>query len=393
MSRRQKEPAAFLLGKNSDCAAILTKGEKMKTYDVNVEEFVPLISPAALKEELPITEKSAHTVISSRQTIENIIKKKDRRLLVIAGPCSIHDEKAALEYAERLNRLKDQVENTLFLVMRVYFEKPRTNVGWKGLINDPELDGSCDMTQGLRKARKMLINITEMGLPTATEMLDPITPQYIAGLISWSAIGARTTESQTHREMASGLSMPVGFKNCTDGGLNTALNAMIAAGSPQSFLGIDPNGQTSIVKTTGNPFTHIVLRGGRRPNYDSVSIREASRLLNEKGLAKAIIIDCSHANSHKEYKEQNIVWQDVITQRGNGNDDIIGLMLESHLKEGHQAFKIGRNSLEFGVSITDACISWETTEKLILQAHDQLAKCHSSGPEPFMSAFVDSRQS
>lgn len=365
----------------------------MKTYDVNVEEFVPLISPAALKEELPITEKSAHTVISSRQTIENIIKKKDRRLLVIAGPCSIHDEKAALEYAERLNRLKDQVENTLFLVMRVYFEKPRTNVGWKGLINDPELDGSCDMTQGLRKARKMLINITEMGLPTATEMLDPITPQYIAGLISWSAIGARTTESQTHREMASGLSMPVGFKNCTDGGLNTALNAMIAAGSPQSFLGIDPNGQTSIVKTTGNPFTHIVLRGGRRPNYDSVSIREASRLLNEKGLAKAIIIDCSHANSHKEYKEQNIVWQDVITQRGNGNDDIIGLMLESHLKEGHQAFKIGRNSLEFGVSITDACISWETTEKLILQAHDQLAKCHSSGPEPFMSAFVDSRQS
>jgi len=393
MSRRQKEPAAFLLGKNSDCAAILTKGEKMKTYDVNVEEFIPLISPAALKEELPITEKSAHTVISSRQTIENIIKKKDRRLLVIAGPCSIHDEKAALEYAERLNRLKDQVENTLFLVMRVYFEKPRTNVGWKGLINDPELDGSCDMTQGLRKARKMLINITEMGLPTATEMLDPITPQYIAGLISWSAIGARTTESQTHREMASGLSMPVGFKNCTDGGLNTALNAMIAAGSPQSFLGIDPNGQTSIVKTTGNPFTHIVLRGGRRPNYDSVSIREASRLLNEKGLAKAIIIDCSHANSHKEYKEQNVVWQDVITQRGNGNDDIIGLMLESHLKEGHQAFKIGRNSLEFGVSITDACISWETTEKLILQAHDQLVKCHSSGPEPFMSAFVDSRQS
>ncbi|MGI9569601.1 MAG: 3-deoxy-7-phosphoheptulonate synthase, partial [Desulfobulbia bacterium] len=194
----------------------------MKTYDVNVDEFVPLISPAALKEELPITEKAAHTVISGRQTIEDIIRKKDRRLLVIAGPCSIHDEKAALEYAERLNRLKDQVDNTLFLVMRVYFEKPRTNLGWKGLINDPGLDGSCDMMQGLRKARKMLINITEMGLPTATEMLDPITPQYIAGLISWSAIGARTTESQTHREMASGLSMPVGFKNCTDGGLDTA---------------------------------------------------------------------------------------------------------------------------------------------------------------------------
>ena len=346
----------------------------MKTYDVNVKEFVPLISPAALKKELPITENAARTVISGRETIQDIIMKKDRRLVVIAGPCSIHDEKAAIEYAEKLNQLKEQVKASFYLVMRVYFEKPRTNVGWKGLINDPGLDGSCNMMEGLRIARKMLINITEMGLPTATEMLDPITPQYIAGLISWSAIGARTTESQTHREMASGLSMPVGFKNCTDGGLDTALNAMIAAGSPQNFLGIDPNGQTSIVKTTGNPFTHIVLRGGRRPNYDSVSVREASHLLNKRGLPKSIIVDCSHANSHKKYEEQNIVWQDVINQRINGNDDIIGLMLESHLKEGQQPFNTKLNALEFGVSITDACISWETTEKMILAAHEQIAK-------------------
>lgn len=350
----------------------------MKTYDVNVKEFVPLISPAALKKELPITEKAARTVISGRETIQDIIMKKDRRLLVIAGPCSIHDEKAAIEYAEKLNRLKDQVKASFYLVMRVYFEKPRTNVGWKGLINDPGLDGSCNMMEGLRIARKMLINITEMGLPTATEMLDPITPQYIAGLISWSAIGARTTESQTHREMASGLSMPVGFKNCTDGGLNTALNAMIAAGSPQNFLGIDPNGQTSIVKTTGNPFAHIVLRGGQRPNYDSVSVREASRLLHERGLPKSIIVDCSHANSNKKYEEQNIVWQDVINQRINGNDDIIGLMLESHLREGQQPFNTKLNALEFGVSITDACISWETTEKIILAAHEQMEKHHIS---------------
>ena len=364
----------------------------MKTYDVNVKEFTPLISPADLKEELPITEKAARTVISGRQTIQDIIGRKDPRLLVITGPCSIHDEKAALEYAERLCRLKDQVDKTLYLVMRVYFEKPRTNVGWKGLLNDPGLDGSCDMMQGLLEARRLLIRITEMGLPTATEMLDPITPQYIAGLISWSAVGARTTESQTHREMASGLSMPVGFKNCTDGGLGTALNAMIAAGSPQSFLGIDPNGRASIVKTTGNPFTHIVLRGGRRPNYDSVSIREAMRLLREKGLSETVIVDCSHANSRKRYKEQKIVWQDVINQRVSGNHGIIGLMLESHLKEGRQDFKADRSRLKYGVSITDACISWETTEQLIMAAHDQLESCLTGISEPLLSASGGVRQ-
>ena len=344
----------------------------MKTYDVHVHEFVPLISPDALKEELPISDRAARTVIEGRRTIQEILRKQDRRLLVITGPCSIHDERVALEYAERLNDLRQLVGETLYLVMRVYFEKPRTTVGWKGMINDPWLDGSCDMSEGLRRARKLLLNITEMGLPTATEMLDPITPQYIAGLVCWSAVGARTTESQTHREMASGLSMPVGFKNCTDGGLSNAMNAMIAAGSSQSFLGIDPHGQTSIVKTTGNPYTHIVLRGGRRPNYDSVSVREAVHLLHEKGLQESVMVDCSHANSGKRYQEQVVVWEDVINQRTNGNEAIIGLMLESNLHEGRQDSTGDLETMRYGVSITDACISWENTEKLFLDAHAKL---------------------
>ncbi|MFZ0724777.1 MAG: 3-deoxy-7-phosphoheptulonate synthase [Desulfobacterales bacterium] len=346
----------------------------MKTYDVNVKEFIPLISPHALKDDMPITPAAVRTVVSGRRVIADIIGKKDPRLLVIAGPCSIHDEAAALEYADRLNRLKEKVAGTIFPVMRVYFEKPRTNIGWKGLINDPALDGTCDMMQGLLTARALLLKITEMGLATATEMLDPITPQYIAGLVCWAAIGARTTESQTHREMVSGLSMPVGFKNCTDGGLDTALNAMIAAGSPQSFLGIDQDGKASIVKTTGNPFTHIVLRGGRRPNYDTVSIREAVRLLRDKNLPEAVIVDCSHANSRKHYEEQTVVWQDVVNQRAGGNDAIIGLMLESNLKEGRQNYDGCQDTLQYGVSITDACINWQTTEELILSAHDQLSR-------------------
>jgi 3-deoxy-7-phosphoheptulonate synthase len=260
----------------------------------------------------------------------------------------------------------------MLLVMRVYFEKPRTNVGWKGLINDPHLDGSYDINTGLKRARKLLRDITDMGLPTATELLDPIVPQYIAGLICWAAIGARTTESQTHREMASGLSMPVGFKNCTDCCLNTAINAMIAAGSPQSFLGIDPGGQTSIVKTIGNPHAHLVLRGGSRPNYDTVSINEARTLLEEKGLTQAILVDCSHDNSRKKHVLQGAVWQDVINQRLDGNDRIIGMMLESNLKAGNQKNTGDLENMQYGVSITDACIDWETTEQLILSAHEQL---------------------
>jgi 3-deoxy-7-phosphoheptulonate synthase len=344
----------------------------MKTYDVRVREFVPLISPAVLQREMAETAQSGDTVVAGRRVIQGMIEHEDPRMLVVVGPCSIHDPNAALEYAERLSRLRDRVQDTMYLVMRVYFEKPRTNLGWKGLINDPHLDGSCDMMEGLRLARSLLLQITSMGLPTATELLDPITPQYIAGLVCWAAVGARTTESQTHREMASGLSMPVGFKNHTDGSLSSAINAMIAAGSPQSFLGIDPNGQSSIVQTRGNPYTHIVLRGGRRPNYDSASIGAALEMLRDNGLPPAIMVDCSHGNSRKRHHEQTVAWNDVVDQRVAGNDSIIGLMLESNLHEGRQDLSGGSNTLEYGVSITDACISWEATEALVLEAHERL---------------------
>jgi 3-deoxy-7-phosphoheptulonate synthase len=348
----------------------------MKTYDVHVRGFAPLVSPDEFKNQIPMTRQATETVVAGRRVIQDIIRGRDPRLLIITGPCSIHDETAALEYARRLLRLQEQVRETQYLVMRVYFEKPRTNVGWKGLINDPNLDGTNDIMTGLIRARKLLLQITEMGLPTATEMLDPITPQYIAGMVCWAAIGARTTESQTHREMASGLSMPVGFKNCTDGGLTTAVNAMIAAASPQNFLGIDPHGRSAIVQTTGNPDTHLVLRGGRRPNYDSVSVREAVGLLRDKRLPEAVLVDCSHANSRKRYQDQAVVWKDVINQRIDGNQAIIGLMLESNLEEGRQEIPERIEDLRYGVSITDACISWESTEELVRSAHEQL---HTNG--------------
>jgi len=340
-----------------------------KTFDLHVKSFVPLISPKTLSKEIPLSEPVGRTVIAAREQIQNILSKRDPRLLIVVGPCSIHDERAALDYAERLNRLRKEVESTLFLVMRVYFKKPRTSLGWKGMINDPMLDGSCDIVTGLRKARHLLLRITEMGLPTATEMLDPITPQYIADLICWSAIGARTTESQIHREMASGLSMPVGYKNCTDGDLSAAINAITTSGFPQQFIGIDSDGRTSIVKTSGNPWTHLVLRGGNRPNYDSFSIQEALNLLKEKRLIEALMVDCSHANSSKNYKLQPMVWQDVINQRLDGNKALIGLMLESNLYEGHQVNTGDLSTLQYGVSITDACIPWDTTERLIVSAH------------------------
>jgi 3-deoxy-7-phosphoheptulonate synthase len=340
----------------------------MKTYDVNILEFEDLISPQALKAEMPLSDRSAKTVIEGRRAIEDQITKKDPRFLVITGPCSIHDTEAALEYGRRIVELQAKVKDTMLLVMRVYFEKPRTTVGWKGLISDPRLDGSYDMAMGFRKARDILRKLTELGVPTATEFLDPVTPQYLAGLVCWSAIGARTTESQIHRELASGLSSPVGFKNGTDGGLDIAINAMIAASSPQCFLGVSPEGQTSIVHTKGNPFTHIVLRGGRRPNYDSVSIREVSDLLREKNLHRAVIVDCSHSNSRKRFAEQAEVWEDVLNQRISGNTDIIGMMLESHLVEGRQDNCGCLADLAYGQSITDACISWEATEALILSA-------------------------
>ena len=344
-----------------------------QTYDVNVKSFETLISPDTLKDELPMSEASIATVVESRAIIEKILRKEDKRLLVVTGPCSIHDEVAALEYAQKLKALSKKVEDQLYLVMRVYFEKPRTTVGWKGLINDPNMDGTCDMVTGLRRARKLLLQITEMGLPTGTEMLDHITPQYVAGLVSWAAIGARTTESQTHREMASGLSMPVGFKNCTDGGLVNAFNAMVAAKSPQSFLGIDSHGRASIIKTKGNPGVHIVLRGGERPNYDCVSIGEAVAQLKARKLPESIVVDCSHANSKKKFQGQALVWKDVLNQRLGGNDSLVGMMLESNLNEGSQSCTPNPDELAYGVSVTDECISWETTEELILFAHGQFA--------------------
>ena len=343
-----------------------------RTHDINIKNFEPLIDPRTLKQELPLTAASEKTIIEGRRQITDILAHHDQRLLMVVGPCSIHDERAAMEYAVRLTRLQTEVAETMLLVMRVYFEKPRTTVGWKGLINDPFMNGSCDMNEGLRRARRLLRRITEMGMPTATEMLDPITPQYLAGLVCWSAIGARTTESQTHREMASGLSMPVGFKNCTDGSLSKAIHAMVAARTPQSFIGVDPEGRCCIVSTTGNPWTHIVLRGGRRPNYDSVSIEEACRDLREAGLEETIVVDCSHGNSRKKHEGQETVLKNIIGQRLEGNQALVGMMLESNLFEGNQPCRQNPAELAYGVSVTDECISWETTEKLLRCTHKRM---------------------
>jgi len=345
------------------------------TQDLRVKQIVPLLPPRVLKAELPMTEASNATVADSRDRIANIIHQTDPRLLVVVGPCSIHDVNGAMEYAQKLAALRKQLVDRMEIVMRVYFEKPRTTLGWKGLINDPHLDGSHDIETGLKLARKLLLDITAIGLPAATEFVDPITPQYIADLVSWAAIGARTTESQTHREMASGLSMPVGFKNSTDGSLEGAVNAMKAAQSAHSFLGIDQDGLTSIVRTTGNLDGHIVLRGGRsRPNYDPQSIAEAERQLEQAGLPKVLMVDCSHANAGKRPERQETVWQNVIQQRAAGTRSLIGVMIESYLKEGNQPFPRPVQELEYGVSITDPCISWETTERLLLQGYDALGR-------------------
>ncbi|HYG33138.1 MAG TPA: 3-deoxy-7-phosphoheptulonate synthase, partial [Clostridia bacterium] len=304
-----------------------------------------------------------------------ILQQKDPRLLVVVGPCSIHDVNGALEYATRLSELRKELSNQMEVVMRVYFEKPRTTIGWKGLINDPHLDGTYDIDTGLKRARKLLLEITAMGLPTATEFLDPIIPQYIDDLVTWVAIGARTTESQTHREMASGLSMPVGFKNGTDGGLQIALDALVSARTSHSFLGIDQDGVTSIVRTTGNPVGHIVLRGGRsRPNYDAESLRETEEKLVKAGLPPVFMVDCSHANSGKQHGRQQEVWHSVIDQRAAGNRAIIGVMVESFLKEGNQPFPKKTAELCYGVSITDACLGWEATERMLRWGCEKLAQ-------------------
>ena len=343
------------------------------TININVRSTTALISPRALQQALPMTEAANQTVVESRDIIKRIINGEDHRIMAVVGPCSIHNREAGLEYARRLQTLAQKVRDRIYVIMRVYFEKPRTTVGWKGLINDPHLDGTFDIATGLRIGRSILLEVAEMGLPTATEMLEPITPQYIADLVSLASIGARTTESPTHRQMASGLSMPVGYKNGTDGNLQVALDAMIAARTPHSFLGIDGDGQTCIVNTTGNPWGHLIVRGGRSgPNFSPESLKEASEKLSALGLSPRVIVDCSHGNSNKDYKNQGIVWKNVIEQRLVGNDAIIGLMLESNLLAGQQ--KLGKDpaALEHGISITDACIGWDETEALLLSTHAAL---------------------
>lgn len=325
-----------------------------------------MIAPAAVKAKLPLTETAAQVVLSTRQAIRDIIHGRDlHRLVVIVGPCSIHDPAAALEYAHRLKRVADQTREHLVIVMRTYFEKPRTTVGWKGLINDPHLDGSCDIATGLQLARSILLQINELGLACATEMLDPVTPQYTADLVSWAAIGARTIESQTHREMASGLSMPVGFKNGTDGRLEIALNAILSASHPHSFLGIGQDGMTALVKTTGNPDRHIVLRGGGgKTNYGPEDVARAALLMKDQGIPRSVMVDCSHDNSHKNYRNQGSVCRAVLQQYQAGQRALMGLMLESNLYPGKQTWQEGA-PLQYGVSITDGCIGWEETEDLL----------------------------
>jgi len=346
----------------------------LPTHNLHVRESVRLIAPRELKNALPMTEASNRTVVAGRDAISAILKQTDPRLLVVLGPCSIHDPKGALEYASKLNALRQEVEDQFCLVMRVYFEKPRTTVGWKGLIYDPHLNGSDDIQAGLRQARELLLQITGMGLPAATEFLDPVVPQYIADLVSWAAIGARTTESQTHRQMASGLSMPVGFKNGTDGSLQIAIDAMQSAMRPHSFLGIDQDGFTSIVRTTGNPDGHVVLRGGRlRTNYDAESIREAAESLQKAGLPPVLMVDCSHANSLKQHAKQEEVWRSLIEQRLAGSKPITGVMIESNLSEGSQSIPKNLAELRYGVSVTDACVGWDVTERLLRWGHGVLA--------------------
>ena len=338
--------------------------------DRNLTAILPLTPPRQLKARLPITASAAETVRDGRAAIRNALHGRDDRLLVIVGPCSIHDPEAAVEYAERLRAASRPLENALLVVLRTYFEKPRTTVGWKGLINDPHLDGSCDVAAGLELARKLLLQLNELGLPCASEMLDPFTPQFVADLLCWTSIGARTTESQTHRELASGLSMPVGFKNGTDGGLDVARNAMIAASHPHSFLGIDVDGQAAVVVSKGNPDRHLVLRGGTAgPNHDAEHVSEAIERIADQGIARPVLVDCSHGNSGKDPKLQAVACRDVLQQFRSGRKEILGVMLESNLEHGQQGWKPGAE-LARGVSITDACIGWDETEDLLNETAD-----------------------
>ena len=348
----------------------------VRTNNLNVSGLTPLIAPADLKQVLPLSEECAEFVASSRNQVKDILWNRDPRMMVVIGPCSIHDPKAALEYAERLATLNEELRDQLMIIMRVYFEKPRTTVGWKGLINDPDLNGTHQISKGLGIARNLMLSITDMGLPVATEMLDPITPQYLADTISWGAIGARTTESQTHREMSSGLSFPIGFKNGTDGNLQIAIDAMRAACHPHSFLGINREGRTSIVRTTGNPDVHMVLRGGNeKPNYEASDIARAQGKLDDANIGTSIMVDCSHANSLKDHNLQEGVMEAVMDQVAAGNGNIGSLMIESFLKEGNQKMADHPEDLEYGVSITDKCVNWDVSECMLRHAHAVLKKC------------------
>ena len=342
-------------------------------HNLNVASQDILVTPANLKEEVPLSESLEALVTTSRETVWDILDRKDHRLLVVVGPCSIHDTEAAMDYARRLKALSEELNDTLYIVMRVYFEKPRTTVGWKGLINDPYLDDSFQIEDGLKLARRLLADVVEMGLPVSTEALDPISPQYLQDLISWSAIGARTTESQTHREMASGLSSAVGFKNGTDGGLDVAINALRSASRPHRFLGINSQGQVSVFTTRGNGYGHVVLRGGAGgPNYDSVHVKLCEEALEKADLPVNVMVDCSHANSNKDPSLQPLVADNVANQIVSGNKSIVGLMIESNINAGNQSMPENLDDLQYGVSLTDGCIDWETTETSLRGLRDKL---------------------
>ena len=347
--------------------------QKDSLNNINIAAEQVLITPDELKAKFPLNARDERAIMSSRRAIADIIHGRDSRLLVVCGPCSIHDTDAALEYARRLQTLSAELSDRLYIVMRVYFEKPRTTVGWKGLINDPYMDGSFDVEAGLHIARGLLLSLVNMGLPLATEALDPNSPQYLGDLFSWSAIGARTTESQTHREMASGLSMPVGFKNGTDGSLGTAINAMKAAAMPHRFVGINQTGQVCLLQTQGNTDGHVILRGGKKPNYSAQDVAECEKQMLAAGLSPSLMIDCSHGNSNKDYRRQPLVVESVIEQIQAGNRSIIGIMLESHINEGNQSSEQPRSAMNYGVSVTDACISWQSTQALLRSLHQALA--------------------
>lgn len=344
-----------------------------QTENLNVVSFELMPSPAEVQAALPLSEAAAQTVVQGRRALEAILDGRDKRLFVVVGPCSIHDPVAGLDYARRLRALADEVSETLLLVMRVYFEKPRTSLGWKGFINDPRMDDSFRVDEGMARARRFLLDVNELGLPCGTEALDPIAPQYYGDLISWTAIGARTSESQTHREMSSGLSTPVGFKNGTDGDVDAAVNAILSAAGAHAFLGINAQGRTAIVRTRGNRYGHVVLRGGGgRPNFDTVSISLTEQALQKAGLRQSIVVDCSHANSWKKPELQPLVMRDVVHQIREGNRSVVGMMVESFLEQGNQAIPADLGKLRYGCSVTDACVGWDTTVEMLRGAHQVL---------------------